>query len=334
LAIGYGQALGMAASSAAYRLTGARRPLNIMIAVTDRCTGHCAYCRIPERRSAEMNTAEVTRLLDEATSLGCRRVGLWGGEPLLREDLGEIVRRAKGLGLFVTIDTNGHLLPERDDAVRAADHLNVSLDGDREAHDRLRGAGNFERTMRGIEHLAGRHRFWTLTVLHRDNLGAVDWVLDTARRMGFLASFQPLHHNDSLGRSDGYRPDDHDFRAVVRLLLARQREGAPIASSRKYLERLADWPDYLRTRETRPGRECLAGRLYLNVDVNGDLYPCSLLVGEAAAPNARELGFARAFAQLKPAACSACQAACFTEYNLLYGLDPATGWHWWRALRR
>jgi len=283
-----------------------------------------------------MSLGEISTLVAEAARLGCQRIGLWGGEPLCREDLGAIIREVRRHRMFVTVDTNGHLLPERGELVREVDHLNIALDGDRPAHDQARGPGTFDRTMRGIDHAAGRHRFWTITVLSRLNLGDVDWILDLARRVGFLTTFQVLHHNETLGQNDGWRPDDRDLREVLRQLIARKKEGAPIALSPGYLQRVLEWPDYATSRlSSHPAYPpCLAGRLYCNVDVDGRLYPCSLLVGEGDAPNVREVGLERAFGALAPPPCQACTATCFTEYNLLFGLDWRTGWNWVRALRR
>jgi len=306
-----------------------------MLGVTDRCTGGCAYCSIPQRRSPEMSLAEILCLLVEAADMGCQRLGIWGGEPLCRDDLGDIVRHAKDLGLFVTVDTNGHLIPQRDEALAAVDHLNISIDGDRAAHDAARGAGTFDRTMAGIEHAVGRYRFWTITVLNKHNLDQVDWILDLARQCRSLATFQVLHHNDSLGRNDGLRPDDRQLRQVLQHLVARKREGAPIASSLKFLRYLEQWPDFGQTRRpgVNGGPACVAGDLYCNVDVDGRLYPCSLFIDETEAPNVRHGGFERAFAALPRHGCGACAATCFTEYNLLFGLDWSTGWNWVRALR-
>lgn len=71
-------------ASLAFKLFGRRRPLNVMLGLTDRCTGSCSYCSIPERRSDEMSLPEILTLLVEAADLGCRRLGLWGGEPSCR----------------------------------------------------------------------------------------------------------------------------------------------------------------------------------------------------------------------------------------------------------
>ena len=325
-----------ASASAAYKLFGRRRPLNLMLGLTDRCTGSCSYCSIPERRSEEMSLPEILTLLVQAADLGCRRLGLWGGEPLCRNDLGEIIRHAKDLGLFVTVDTNGHLIPERDWDLKPVDHLNISLDGNREAHDSTRGEGSFDRTMRGIEHSVGRYRFWTITVLTKKNLDQVDWILDLARRLDFLTTFQVLHHNDSLGCNEGLYPDDHDLRETVALLAARKKEGAPIGSSEKFLQHLGSWPDYTKNRlkQFDGAPPCLAGDLYCNVDVDGSLYPCSLVIDEGEAPNVRRQDLASAFNALDRNGCNACSATCFTEYNLMLGLDWQTGWNWVKALRR
>ncbi len=326
----------MASASVASRTLGQRKPLNVMLAVTDRCTGSCVYCALPERASQEMTLDQIRRVLDEAADLGCQRVGLWGGEPLCRDDFGDIVRHAKRRKLFVTVDTNGHLVADRYEAIAESDHVNISLDGDRKAHDAARGKGNFDRTMRGIVHVAGRKPFWTITVLSKLNLDQVDWILDLARRLGFLTTFQILHHNDLIGRNQGLRPDDADLREVLRLLLARKREGAPIASSPAYFQHMLDWPDFsvARLDEYKKYPPCLAGSLYCNVDVNGNLYPCSLFVDEVNAPNVKEIGFRAAFEQLAEPPCRACTATCFTEYNFLYALDWRTGINWVKALRK
>jgi MoaA/NifB/PqqE/SkfB family radical SAM enzyme len=324
----------MTSAALAWKATGKRRPLNVMLALTDRCTGNCAYCAIPERKSPEMTTEQIRTMLTEAAGLGCQRLGLWGGEPLLRKDLGEVIAHAKGLGLFVTVDTNGHLIPKCDDALAKVDHLNISLDGLGQAHDALAGPGMFDRVMAGIEHARGRYKFWTITVLTKQNIDQIDPILDLARKHGFQTTFQVLHHNDQLGRNDGLYPEEQDVRKAFDLLLERKRQGAPVASSVKYLKHMIAWPDFKQPRiEKMSGvPKCAAGALYCNVDVNGDLYPCSLLIETGKPPNVVEMGFAAAFEELGTAPCNACAAACFTEYNLLYGLDPATGINWVRAL--
>ncbi len=326
----------MASSALLNKAVGHRVPLNLMLALTDRCTGRCAYCQLPQRNSPEMSRTEIETLLDQAADAGCQRVGLWGGEPLLRDDIGAIIRKARSRGLFVTVDTNAHLLPEQANAVSLANHVNVSLDGNQRAHDANRGMGTFVRTLRGIEFARSQGMpLWTITVLSKHNVGDIDWLLKTATELGFLTTFQVLHHNDEIGCNQGLYASDAELREVAQLLLARKREGAPIASSEGYLKLLASWADFTVNRLPSYGNypRCLAGQLYCNVDVDGSMYPCSLYVDEVAdPPNVRTLGFKGAFDALDIPNCNACLAACFTEYNLLYGLDVATGLNWVGAL--
>ena len=192
----------MATAAAAGKFLRIRKPLNVMIAVTDRCTGKCRYCAIPQRGSPDPPLGSLLGIMDEAAAAGCRRFGIWGGEPLVREDIPEIIRRGKRRGAFVTVDTNGHLLAERLDEIADADHLNISLDGDQKAHDGLQGEGAFTKTMTGLTHACRAVSCWTITVLTRENIDQVDWLLATAREVGFSTSFQLLHHNDRLGRNE------------------------------------------------------------------------------------------------------------------------------------
>jgi GTP 3',8-cyclase len=114
------------------------RPLrNLRLSVTDRCNLRCSYC-MPEPdyvwlpRSELLSFEELTRLVRVFCSLGVDRVRLTGGEPLLRHELPELVRRLAGVeGLQdMALTTNGVLLRELAIPLRAAglDRVTVSLD--------------------------------------------------------------------------------------------------------------------------------------------------------------------------------------------------------------
>ena len=72
-----------------------RVPLNIMLSVTNRCTSNCCYCNISNRKQRELTTREILDLVDQITKMGTQRLGLWGGEPLIRDDIGQIIDYAK-----------------------------------------------------------------------------------------------------------------------------------------------------------------------------------------------------------------------------------------------
>jgi hypothetical protein len=76
---------------------------------------------------------------------------------------------------------------------------------------------------------------------------------------------------------------------------------------------------------------CLAGRLYANVDADGRLYPCSLLVGEMTGASTAG-GFLPAWEALGETPCTRCTATAFAEYNRLLALDFGTVLDWIAAI--
>jgi GTP 3',8-cyclase len=119
-----------------------QRPLrDLRISVTDRCNFRCPYCMPREvfgpsypflRDPQLMGAEEIERIARAFVALGVGKIRLTGGEPLLRPDLPDIVRRLKHELQVpdVAVTTNGWLLEKYAPALRAAglDRLNVSLD--------------------------------------------------------------------------------------------------------------------------------------------------------------------------------------------------------------
>jgi cyclic pyranopterin phosphate synthase len=123
------------------------RPLrNLRLSVTDRCNLRCQYCMPEEEyvwlpRDDVLSFEEMAQLVDVFADLGVDKVRLTGGEPLLRRDLDHLVRlladNTRLRDLAVT--TNGVLLAEQADGLRAAGlhRVTVSLDTLREDRFRL-----------------------------------------------------------------------------------------------------------------------------------------------------------------------------------------------------
>jgi cyclic pyranopterin phosphate synthase len=117
------------------------RPLtDLRISVTDRCNFRCHYCMPREHFGADhrylpqaeiLSFDEIARVVGALLPLGLKKVRLTGGEPLLRQDLSELVRRLARLpGLDIALTTNGSLLAKHATALRDAGlgRLTVSLD--------------------------------------------------------------------------------------------------------------------------------------------------------------------------------------------------------------
>ena len=138
-----------------------RRTLNIpvgLIAVTYRCQNDCVHCGVKGyrvRRSGELSYPELCRVIDQMASMGIAVLVLFGGEPLIRDDLESVIAYAAKRGILVKIDTKGLLLDDdRVQSLKAADinFIGVSVDDpDASVHDALRGrSGNHTRAIEAI----------------------------------------------------------------------------------------------------------------------------------------------------------------------------------------
>ncbi|PIE51376.1 hypothetical protein CSA37_11650 [Candidatus Fermentibacteria bacterium] len=318
----------------------ARIPLNVMISVTDKCPSRCAYCQIPSRCRPDLDTEHWKSILTQMARAGTMRIGVWGGEPLARKDIVELCAYARELGIYVSLDSNGYLIPSRPEILHNIDHLVLSYDGPEEAHDANREKGSWQKVMKAFETASGKVRLWSITVLTKNNVHRIDEIMKTAEKYGFMTTFQTLHHNDTLGgNTAAMLPAAEEYAEAFTRLSELKKNGAPIALSARYLKKAARWPDYSITRmkECFYGPSCRAGRTYCNIDVDGTVYPCSLLMGEYSGMlNALTDGFQKAFDNLaeKELPCNSCTASCYPEYNYLYSLNVPVALDWALGVRK
>lgn len=133
---------------------------DLRMSVTDRCNLRCVYC-LPEegvrfRPQRELLTIdELGRIAGVARSLGVRGIRITGGEPLLRRDLTELVRRLGELELDdLAMTTNGVLLPRLARSLKEAglQRVNISCDSLRpERFAAIRRRGSLRRALDAME---------------------------------------------------------------------------------------------------------------------------------------------------------------------------------------
>lgn len=122
-----------------------------------RCNLTCEHCysiSADKDFPGELSTAEIFKVLDDLQAAQVRVLILSGGEPLLHPDIFKIARRAKELGFYIGLSSNGTLITENNiDAIAAAhfDYVGISLDGIGATHDHFRRKqGAFAASMQGI----------------------------------------------------------------------------------------------------------------------------------------------------------------------------------------
>ncbi len=135
------------------------RLLDMKAYLTRACNLRCVMCNAwndNQGRRGELSTDDWFRIIVQARALGLANLKLFGGEPMLRQDLEAIVEYAAGLGIRCALITNGTLLTEqRAGGLVAAGlaELDVSLDAANPTlHDEIRGLpGAWSRAVRGIQ---------------------------------------------------------------------------------------------------------------------------------------------------------------------------------------
>ncbi|MFW5913396.1 MAG: GTP 3',8-cyclase MoaA [Candidatus Hadarchaeota archaeon] len=134
------------------------RPVtSLRISITDRCNLNCFYCHNEGCRNAdrEMETGEISDLIEIATDFGIRKVKFTGGEPLIRKDILEILESISDFKLDdVSITTNGIGLNDLAEDLYGAglDRVNVSLDTlNPRKYEEITGKPKLREVKKGIE---------------------------------------------------------------------------------------------------------------------------------------------------------------------------------------
>ena len=135
--------------------TFGRQVTNLRVSVTQRCNLRCIYCHSEGERSpeAELPLGDIREILRVAAKLGMRSVKFTGGEPLIREDILDIVR-AVPPRLESSMTTNGILLARyaRDLKDAGLSRINVSLDSlDPDCYRDITGENRLSEVLEGIE---------------------------------------------------------------------------------------------------------------------------------------------------------------------------------------
>jgi len=258
-----------------HRLKG--QPLrHLTIEVTKRCNARCFFCDYwkepPQKELADYGP--IVKHFDPLV------VTFSGGEPLLREDIADVVGgvRAADPGVYLAMVTNGSLLT----AARAAelrraglDQLSISLDYDSDRHDKVRHLpGLYERIVDMLPGLkaVGFDSLSLNTVIKDDNLESIPALLDMAVREGLQLGFSAYCALKTGNGRPMVSPENlKRLHEVVALIKEYKRRHAITRTSDYYLDNVARYFDSGRI----PG--CRAGQSWVQITPGGEVKPCSEL---------------------------------------------------------
>ncbi len=164
--------------------------------VTSACNLACKHCRAEAKlhpEDDELTTEEGKKLLKSISQLGSPIIIFSGGEPLLRQDIFELMEYAKSLGLKPVLSPNGTLLSiENVKKIKELKipRVSISIDGpDANSHNQFRGVkGAFERALNGIELLKSQDiPFQINTTVTKTNLHNFKDIFELVKRLGAVA---------------------------------------------------------------------------------------------------------------------------------------------------
>ena len=180
-----------------------------------RCNLACKHCysiSADKDFTSELSTAEVFAVMEDLRGFGVPVLILSGGEPLLRPDIFAIAQRAKAMGFYTALSTNGTLIDAAvADRVAATgfDYVGISIDGVGATHDRFRARhGAFDLSLAGIRACVRRGvkvglRF-TMTMDNAVELPEVVGLMEAEDVTRFYVS-----HLNYAGRNPGNRGHRH-----------------------------------------------------------------------------------------------------------------------------
>ena len=165
-------------------------PNSVVWDVTSRCNLKCRHCYVEaeSRKTEEPSTEEAKAIMDQLKKAKVFTLSFSGGEPMLRDDLYELLTYATQ-SFVVDVATNGLLIDEESAAKLKSTGIafvQLSFDGLEEAHDYLRGKkGAFTKLMETIDMLkkVGLH-FGVTSVIYRKNAHQIKEMIALAEELG------------------------------------------------------------------------------------------------------------------------------------------------------
>jgi heme d1 biosynthesis radical SAM protein NirJ len=187
-----------------------------------RCNLTCKHCYSISADidfPGELSTDQIFDAMSDLRGFGVPVLILSGGEPLLRPDIFDISRRAKGLGFYVGLSTNGTLITRENIEQIAAigyDYVGISLDGLKSTHDRFRQKeGAFDASLNGVRLCRSKGiKVGMRFSITRDNAAELPDMLDLMDVEGVEKFY--LSHLNYGGRGGRHRKNDVEHRIARR----------------------------------------------------------------------------------------------------------------------
>ncbi len=250
-------------------IIGKSRPFVLYHKPTSRCDCQCIFCDSWQHQSSKedsLPTPQIIALLDNARAAGMTTYTLWGGEPLLVEDLPQLLLHAKRIGMRTVICTSGfHLDTRAREIASGVDVLLLSIEATGSRQDELRRKkGLFKNVVKGLntykKHTHGKIILWSNVGLHNRKL--IRNIAEFADEQNIYVEFFPVALFS--GYNEDLILDMDERREVFSMILNLKKEGLPVYNTKYGLNLM---------RSSRPFK-CNTARISIFVCPDGKMYPC------------------------------------------------------------
>ncbi|MFW9799613.1 MAG: radical SAM protein, partial [Candidatus Thorarchaeota archaeon] len=289
-------------------------PFQVVWNVTRSCNLKCKHCyeEAGGETHGEMSTNMALKCIDDLADAGVVFLAFSGGEPTLRRDILTLIRRATDREVYVALATNGTTLsrPQKVRELKEAGlkFVQISLDGaTEETHDAFRGVpGAFRKTISGIKNCVAENLFVEVAMtVTRHNLPELSSTMQLCRSLRvkwfMIYNFVPVGRGLAILETD-ISPVEREkmLQNIMDTILKRvDPEEMEVLTTAPQLGRVARMTSnercshsceisdgvypthFFNARLPLQMRElsefiggCGAGRFYLAIEPNGDVYPC------------------------------------------------------------
>jgi pyrroloquinoline quinone biosynthesis protein E len=253
------------------------QPLWLLAEITYRCPLHCAFCYNPtdyaDYTKNELGTDAWIKVLRDARKLGALQLGISGGEPLLRDDIEDIVVEANHLGYYSNLITSGVGLTEkRIDAFKSGglDHIQLSMhDITEEISNFVTDTSTFKLKQKVAAMIKDRGYPMVLNVvIHRYNIGHIKEILEMAEALGadYVELANTQYYGWSLINRNQLMPTKEQIDEAEKIT----NEFREYIGNKMKIFFVV--PDYYAERP----KKCMNGwgEVFMIVTANGDVLPC------------------------------------------------------------
>ena len=255
-------------------------PLWLLAELTYRCPLQCPYCSNPldfAAQGQELNTEEWFKVMAEARQMGAAQIGFSGGEPLVRQDLAELIGEARRLGYYTNLITSGIGLNEARIAEfkeAGLDHIQISFQAsDEQVNNLLAGSKKAFAQKLAMARAVKAHGYPMVLnfVTHRHNIDNIERIIELCLELE--ADFVELATCQFYGWAElnraGLLPTREQLERAERIT---NQWRDKLAAENHPCKLIFVTPDYY---EERP-KACMNGwgNLFLDITPDGTALPC------------------------------------------------------------